>query len=394
MGKSVRYKLNKVYVGRKKSRVVNRKKKSTKNVKKKSNVFFPKFLKIFSLLILFSLIGYWFFIAYTTIRDIKVTDVIGDESEIVDFVDIGRIKRTLIIYEEPNSSEEKNLFLLAVIYNADTSEALIYHYPRDLYINDYFANKHISVRNLTYAGQSYMYKEKYAYVVRQVEKQMAIDFDSYILFGSEISKNFVSSDDNWGNNKDDVFEIFSKLSFINLMPRYYKAHFFEEYFHSNMGFLEIYSYFQSIRGIISSENYEYIDLMGEKFVMDTTLGSGHNVKEINLFALDESLERNIDISRTRALRAEHVKVEVYNGSDIQGYARTIARRIHNAGCRVIRYENASKLYDNTKIYVSDMEKFPNGLEIVSGIVQDASVVEGRPEFLTTGDIIVVLGLDE
>jgi hypothetical protein len=35
-----------------------------------------------------------------------------------------------------------------------------------------------------------MYKDKYAYVIRQIEEQMAMNFDSYIWFGSEIRKKF------------------------------------------------------------------------------------------------------------------------------------------------------------------------------------------------------------
>jgi len=31
------------------------------------------------------------------------------------------------------------------------------------------------------------------------------------------------------------------------------------------------------------------------------------------------------------------------------------------------------------------------LKVVQSIVEDAVIVEGRPDFLTTGDIIVVLG---
>ena len=178
------------------------------------------------------------------------------------------------------------------------------------------------------------------------------------------------------------------------MPRYYKVHLFEDHFHSNMSFLEMYSRFQNIRGIIASDNYKYVDLGEDNFVVEKTLGSGKNAKILNKNALDESIREHLDISRTRALRGEHVKVEVYNGSDIPGYARDIARRIHNSGCRVIRFENASILYDETKIYVADKEKFSTGLDVVSSIVREARIIEGRPDFLTTGDIVVVLGIDE
>lgn len=387
MAKSVRYKLNRSSGGRKKRRV---KGKSKTKFKKIYNL---KPLKILFLIVAFSLLGYWFFIAYTTVRDIRVTDVVG-ESEIMEFADSEGIHRTLIIYEEPNTSEKNNLFMLAVIHNFDTSEALIYHFPGDIYINDHFVNQYISIQNLTYAGESYMYREKYAYAIRQIEEQMAINFDNYVLFGSQIGKNFVSDSSNWGSSKEEVLSLFSKLSFVNLMPRYYKVHLFEEHFHSNMNFLEMYSKFQNIQGIVASDNYEYVNLGEDGFVVEKVLGSGKKAKILNTYALDESLRENLDISRTKGLRGEHVKVEVYNGSDIPGYARTIARQIYNSGCRVIRFENTSVLYDETKIYVADKEKFSTGLDVVTSVVKEARIIEGRPDFLTTGDIVVVLGMDE
>lgn len=387
MAKSVRYKLNKSSGSRKRRRV---KGKLGLEFKKIRNL---KPLKIIFLILVFSLLGYWFFIAYTTVRDIRVTDVVG-ESEIIEFADSEGIYRTLIIYEEPNTLEENNLFMLGVIHNFDTSEALIYYFPGDLHINDYFVSQHISIQNLTYAGESYMYREKYAYAIKQIEEQMAINFDNYVLFGAQIGKNFVSDSSNWGSSKEEVLSLFSKLSFVNLMPKYYKVHLFEEHFHSNMNFLEMYSRFQNIQGIIASDNYEYIDLGEEQFVVEKTLGSGKKAKILNTYALDESVREHLDVSRTRELRGEHVKVEVYNGSDIPGYARTIARRIHNSGCRVIRFENTSVLYDETKIYVADKEKFSVGLGVVTSIVKGARIIEGRPDFLTTGDIVVVLGVDE
>jgi hypothetical protein len=73
---------------------------------------------------------------------------------------------------------------------------------------------------------------------------------------------------------------------------------------------------------------------------------------LNLLALDKSLDENIDVLRTRDLSKEHVKVEVYNGTDITWmFARIMARKIHNAGCSVIRHENAAKTMKKSYIYV-------------------------------------------
>lgn len=387
MGKSVRYKLHKSSgKKRKRRKVVN------KGRGRKKNFSLSKPLKFFLMFLAISILGYWFFVAYSTIRDIKIDDIVG-ESEILDLVEPQKVRRTLVVYEDPLNSEEENLFLLAIVHNTDTSESLIYHLPGDLYVSDYFSNKNISVRDLTYAGNSYMYDEKYAYVIRQVEEQMAIQFDSYVWFGSKVGKTFVSDVQGWGNSEDDILQIFSKLSLFNLIPKYRQAFLFEDYFHSNMSFLEMYAYFQNIQGIVSSDNHEYVNLK-EEASFERTLGSGRHVKVLDKRGVDISLRENIDILRTRELSREHVKVEVYNGSGKAGYASTIARRVFNAGCRVIRFENSFREYEYTKIYVSDLERFSNGLSVVESIVEGAEIIEGRPDFLTTGDIIIVLGLDE
>ncbi len=387
MSKSVRYKLNKSKGKRNKRKKVGKSKKVVK-------VPFKKFLKLLFLLAIVCILGFWFFVAYRTVTEIKVKDVVESDSEIVKFAEDGKVRKTLLIYEDPNSVEEKNLFILAIIFNSDTSEVLIYYYPRNIYIHDYFAEKYISIENLTYAGNSYMYEEKYAYVIRQIEEQMSVKFDSYIWFGSEAGRNFVSDNERWGYSEEDVFELFSKLSFFNLITKYYKVYLFEEFLHSNMNFVEMYTYFQSIKGIVNAGNYKFVNLGEKSMTQDVILGSGKNVRSLNMNAVDNSLRENIDILRARDLSREHVKVEVYNGTDIPGYARIMARKIFNAGCRVIRYENSSQNYEQNYIYIPDKEKFPNGLEVVNSIVEDATIVVGRPDFLTTGDIVVVLGQKE
>lgn len=382
MGKTVRYKLNKCSSS-------SRKKKGKRGSKGKKlpRLFCFKHLKTVLLLLLILALGYWIYIAYTTVRDIKIVDVIG-ESEVVEFSQEEVVRKSLVVYEDPNATEQKNLFILAVIYNPDISESLTYYFPKNLYVKDYLSNREIPVCTLTYAGDSYMYDEKYAYVVRQIEEQMGIKFDSYVWLGSKIGENFV------GDISNDPLSVFSSLSLVNLMPRYYKVHLFEEYFHSNMSFLEMYSFFQNMNALVSSGNNEFVDLGTKEMTFETSLSTGEKVRVLSTSSIDDSLRGNIDVLRTRDLSREHAKIEVYNASDIQGYAQVMGRKIYNAGCRVIRYETASEQYDETKIYVTDKERFANALSVVSSVVSEAEVIEGRPSFLTTGDIIVVLGQDQ
>ncbi len=387
MSKSVRYKLHK---SKKNPRRIIRKDKGRSSGKKKS-LNISRIFKIFFFLVLLFLLIYWFCVAYRTVQDIRVQDIIGADNNLVSFGGEGKVKKTLIIYEDFTSVEEKNVFILAVIYNTDTSESLIYYLPRDTYIKDVLFDNYISIENLTYAGDGYMYEQKYAYVVNQIEEQMAIDFDSYIWFGSEVAQNFVSDNERWGYKQEDVESLFSKLSFFNLIPKYYKSDIFYNSLYSDMSFFEIYTYFQNMRGIIVSGNFQYIDLGDKVYSNIEVLPNGTKAKVINFSEFDKSLRTNPDVLRTKALSREHVKVEVYNSTGTPMYAKTIAREIFNAGCNVIRHENVSQPYDRNYIYIPSRDKFVNGLEVVLEVIEDPLIIEGRPDFLTTGDIIVVLG---
>jgi hypothetical protein len=60
----------------------------------------------------------------------------------------------------------------------------------------------------------------------------------------------------------------------------------------------------------------------------------------------------------------------------------------------VRYENAPSTSDRTVVYVSNKENYRNSLAIVTEILSGSfDLVEGRPAFMTTGDIVVVLGKD-
>jgi hypothetical protein len=349
------------------------------------------FLKVLRIFLLFSVsltVIYWVFNAYRTISEVKIVDVVAESTEVVHLVELNKVKRTLIVYQD---EEDANLFILAVIYNTDTSEALMYYFPRTLYIEDHFGGQYFSVNNLTYAGYSYMYKDKHAYVVRQIQEQMAMKFDSYVWIGHDVAKHFFSDDERWGYNKEDVFTIFSRLSFFNLIPRYRNVNMLHESLHSNMNFLDMYSYFQSIRGVIYSKSCKFIDLGEKSMSKSIVLGSGQTGRALDLQALDKSLDDNYSILRGKDLSREHAKVEVYNGTDIPMYARIMGRKIQNSGCNVIRNENSSTRYTQNYIYIPQKEQYTNALKVVQSIVEDAVIVEGRPDFLTTGDIIVVLG---
>ncbi len=96
----------------------------------------------------------------------------------------------------------------------------------------------------------------------------------------------------------------------------------------------------------------------------------------------------------RELEKERVRVEVYNGSGLSGYASQYARKIRNSGCEVVRYDNAPKEQDETQFFVPKQEDFPRSLSVVFEIFPGTyEIVQSRPSFMTTGDIVIILGKD-
>jgi hypothetical protein len=87
-------------------------------------------------------------------------------------------------------------------------------------------------------------------------------------------------------------------------------------------------------------------------------------------------------------------VEVYNGSGIPKAALRYSRTVQNLGTRVVRTGNAPIDEEKTKIYISKKDSFNKSLSLVEKIFVDKpEIIEGRPAFMTTGDIVIVLGKD-
>ncbi len=396
MTKSFRYKINKVCgnASRKsKRRNINRKRGEQGTKPKISKSKAKKCVKIATLVIVSLLFANWLYSAYIAFSAVSITDVIKENNEIINLVEQDEVRKTIIVYEDPESDEERNLLILLVIFNIDTSDALIYHFPEDLYIKEDFGNRHISIADLTYAGNVYMHTAKYAYVLEQISNQVAMDIDSYIWIGSDVAEDFFGNNTRW-SDEEDISRIFSGFSTFRLLTTYHKSEVIVESLYSNMSFIEIYAYLQQIRSVIGLKDHRYVNLGDERMTDKVVLGTGRKVRTLNLEAFDKTLTDNYSVLMSRELAREHVKIEVYNGSDIPMYAREVARRIYNSGCNVVRYTNSPETYEKNYIYIPNPEEYQAGLAKILSIVEDPVIVEERPDFFTTGDIIVVLGMNK
>jgi hypothetical protein len=94
------------------------------------------------------------------------------------------------------------------------------------------------------------------------------------------------------------------------------------------------------------------------------------------------------------LEKERVRVEVYNASGIPGIASSFARKISNSCCDVVRFDNAPNIEDSTLLYIPNPDDFVESTEAVTELFTwPYKIINGRPSFMTTGDIVIILGKD-
>jgi hypothetical protein len=127
---------------------------------------------------------------------------------------------------------------------------------------------------------------------------------------------------------------------------------------------------------------------------EVILSSNNTYPRFDRGSFDTELSNYIPQLVSREVEQERVNIEVYNASDISGLASTVARKISHTGCRILRYDNAPVLYDKSIIYVPEPGNYTNSLILVRDVLgMGIEVRNERPTFITTADIVVVLGKD-
>lgn len=384
----MKYNLNKA---RKQNRAFSKRKSKRVGEKMVNKIGIKRYLRYVFLIVLVLLFLIWVGNIYIYISTLEFTDVVQESSEVFEVSEPDEVRKTLLIYEDVSAEDTTNLFILLVIYNTDISELLIYYFPQDLYIQDDFGEIYVSIGNLTYAGNTFMYGSEHAYVLDQISTQTALDFDSYVWIKPDLAKLFFSSETGWGREKDEVLSIFSGFTLPRLVNTYYQADIVSASLYSNLSFMDIYRYFNKIDSVISSDRHEFIDLGQEDFTRKEQLDARGEVDVLNLEKFDNSIQQNYGVISSRDLAREQVKVEVYNATEVPLYARKMARRINNLGCNIVRYENTSYEYEKDYIYIPNREEYSVALGKVKQVIEDPVIKEKRPDFLTTADIVVVLG---
>jgi hypothetical protein len=129
-------------------------------------------------------------------------------------------------------------------------------------------------------------------------------------------------------------------------------------------------------------------------VEEVTLSSDRVRRQFDTINFDKELSKYIPGLVSKDVERERVNVEVYNGSNTTGLASEYARLIRHTGARILRYDNAPNLYEETVIYIPEPEGYQHSLTLIRDVVgNNVKVRNERPPFVTTGDIVLILGED-
>jgi hypothetical protein len=323
-------------------------------------------------------------------------------------------RKTLIVFEDKYNGNNRIERVYLFAENRDKKESLLIHIPHWVQytgLENDFGNA-IPVSSFRYAGDFIQPGKGIEYALWQFQQLLGINIDDYIWFDAQstivLRENLgeFSSDPSYSHYYANSNEVSSEVYYLNS-------------FISRLGMLNLVfsaSSFKDSQAIIYSSISPLpsmvVELKGiqssifstKPYIIDLSRGDFLNQKEservggltnyVRTGQFDIVWRGKITQMLDRELEREMVRVEVYNGSGITGAAGQFARRIRNTGCDVVRYDNAPGEVEETVFYVPNPDDFKKSLNVISEIFPGKyKLVEGRPSFLTTGDIVIILGSD-
>ena len=388
-----------------------------KSAKKKSGIKIDLNIKkvgIFVVLLL--LVGYLVYI-YIAFMNIKSVDPLKESSTGKYLLSKypNSFKKTLIVFEskyDDNQDKIEKVFLYAENKEKDLA-VMIYLPSWILYtgMESDFGNA-VAVSGFKYAGDFVQPGKGIEFALWQFEELLGMKIDQYIWFDPEafnlLRENLgeVASDTVYSqyyqNGTEVSEEVFffngfvSRLNWLNLMFSAGKFKDKKAVVYSSLSSLPL--------AMLEMKNINSSILKLKPFVIDLGSSPYINSREyegvggiqsyIKLSEYDSVWRSNTSRMIDRDLEKERVRVEVYNASGISGIASSFARKIANSGCEVVRFDNAPSSEALTKFYISKPDDFKRSTEIITDLFPGThEIINSRPSFMTTGDIVVILGED-
>ncbi len=251
----------------------------------------------------------------------------------------------------------------------------------------------VKIKDLLVVGDLNEPSIPYAYAYYEIEELLALQFDAYfyvdkndleavskLASGNTILNSNLSEGEKWVN-------FFRGLSLF----RAWTNHDIVKEVKSNLSVTDAYDFARSLKAL-PPKSITYLTVPNDMLI-DTVDARGEYVKLVTPPIFDQMLE---DYSSNDKIDREQARVEIFNGSAVDGLGARYERWVKHMGVDVIRIENAPGTWtkqDRTVIFVTNPEKCPVTLNSVSSLWSNPKIVTGRPEFVTTGDIVIVLGMD-
>jgi hypothetical protein len=323
-------------------------------------------------------------------------------------------KKTLIVFENKYGEDQdriEKVYMYA--HNEEKDLSILIYIPNwILYtgLENDFGNA-VAVSGFKYAGEFIEPGKGVEFAIWQLEELLGMKVDNYIWFDSnaynllqenlgEVIGNTMYSQyyQNGSEISEDVFFLngfVSRLNWFNLIFSASKFKDRDAVIYSSYSSLPIVvAQMKSINESIFKLKPFVIDLGMSMYLDSKENESGGIQNFVKLSVYDSVWRQNISRMIDKELEKERVRVEVYNASDISGLASSFARKIANSGCEVVRFDNAPNTEDFTKFYISNETDFEKSTEVVTGLFSGQyEILNSRPSFMTTGDIVIILGKD-
>ncbi len=386
-----------------------------RRTKKTKNINIP-FRFIFLLIVATLFLGFviYYIFTVTSIKSIDKTILNGSQRYLLSQSN-GESKRTVIILEEGYGNERRISEVYLFLSNQEKGKSLLVYIPSWLYYTGLEENfgSAIPISSFRYAGDTIQEDRGVEYSVWQISQILGITFNNYIYISSEANSTLdsvfgedVMVKDRYRDmfkvgDKESLSEGFfrlqalsSKISFVKSLFKVNEFRNFSNNIYSNLSFIEGITMLKNVEKTLQATESYAIDLSDAKYSKEELSDSGGIKRYFLSKEFDNSYRDLISLLIDRELEKERVRVEVYNGSGVAGAAMQFGRKIENSGCDVVRYENAPDIIDKTIMYIPKLDDFKKSFKIVSEIFSDNfELVEGRPDFMTTGDIVIILGED-
>ncbi len=264
-----------------------------------------------------------------------------------------------------------------LIYSNDKQNMLKLAIPTGIYVSEEGVDE-FPLSSLESVGEFLSYGSGKEYTVQYMSDLLGIKFDSYV----------------WLEDSNESIDEFRKdLSVWSILFDFEYSEELQGHIYSNLPIINLITQINYISSVMGEYEYEELDI-SLCCLKEVVISGEDKRQDFDKSAFDSEFGKYMDDLVSRDVEKERVNIEVYNASDVSGLASKYARKIRHTGCRILRFDNAPNMYESTVIFIPELLGYEHSLGLVRDVMgEDVELRYERPQFITTGDIVVVLGKD-